>query len=300
MNRWRDVCVIVNPGAGEKAGISVRNDNGSPLEMVRDLLRPHGLDDAISVTESEEEAVALARDAVSRGCELVVAAGGDGTAGTLAAELLGSETALGILPFGSVMNIARMLGLPREPEEAAAVLATGVVRRIDVGRANGRLFFEAGSAGMNAAIFEEAQRFDAGEYRSVLRALWIAIRYRPPRMKVDLDDSAVETRALMVAVANGPYTGIGFTVAPDAQLDDGLLDVVIFRGFSRVRLLLHLARVAFGREHYTPRVWQRRSRDVRIDSRSPLPCRADANDLGTTPVTFTTLPGALKVVVPRE
>jgi diacylglycerol kinase family enzyme len=196
------------------------------------------------------------------------------------------------------MNIPRMLGLPREVEAAADVLVEGAVRPIDVGQAKGRIFYEAGSVGMNAAMFREAQRFDRGDYLSVVRAVWVAIRYRPARMRIELDAGLVKTRALMVTVANGPYTGLGMTVAPDARVDDGRFDVRVFRHFSKAELLRHLFSIAFGRRAYSPHIATYRSARVRIDSSSPLPCRADSNDLGTTPVEFVIRPRALRVVLP--
>jgi YegS/Rv2252/BmrU family lipid kinase len=230
----------------------------------------------------------------------VVAAGGDGTIGTIATELLGSDAVLGILPLGSVMNIARSLGLPRDVDLAARTLSTGEVRSIDVGLAGDRPFYEAGSVGMNAAMFREAQRFDRGDWLSVLRTIWVAVRYRPARMEIRLDDRIVRTRALMVTVANGPYTGVGLTVAPDAMLDDGRFDVVVFRRFSKIRLLRHLASIAFGRRRVEPELQVHHSTTVRITSRHPLPCRADSHDLGWTPVEFTVRPHALRVIVPRH
>jgi diacylglycerol kinase (ATP) len=151
---------------------------------------------------------------------------------------------------------------------------------------------------MNAAMFREAQRFDRGDYLSVLRTIWVAFRYRPARMTLELDDRTVKTRALMVTVSNGPYTGAGMTVAPDAKLDDATFDVVVFRHFSKLDLLRHLGTIAFGRRKYSPHVTTYRSKRVRITSRRPLPSRADSHDLGTTPVEFVTRPGALRIVVP--
>jgi diacylglycerol kinase family enzyme len=118
-------------------------------------------------------------------------------------------------------------------------------------------------------------------------------------MEIRLDDRIIRTRALMVSVANGPYTGLALTVAPDAQLDDGLFDVVVFRRFSKLQLLRHLASIAFARRRYAPELRAYRSSRVRIASRHPLPCRADSRDLGTTPVDFEVRPAALRVVVPR-
>jgi diacylglycerol kinase (ATP) len=290
------VRVIWNPGAGQKGGIST---NSASEEQIRALMAREHLGDELCQPDTAGEARGLAADAARQGYDLVVAAGGDGTIGTIATELLGTGTALGILPLGSVMNIARSLGLPRDLDGAARTLSTGEVRSIDVGIAGDRPFYEAGSVGMNAAMFREAQRFDRGDWLSIVRTMWVAFRYRPARMEIRLDDRIVRTRALMVTVANGPYTGVGLTVAPEALLDDGQFDVVIFRRFSKVRLLRHLASIAFGRRRMEPELQVHRSRAVRVTSRHPLPCRADAHDLGSTPIEFTVRPQALRVVVPR-
>ena len=287
--------VIWNPTAGSKGGIST---NGLTEDQVRELMVRAKLGTELVATKSAEDARAQAGDAVSRGYDLVVAVGGDGTVGEIAGRLIGSSTALGVLPLGSVMNIARSLGIPRDVEAAAEAIATGSVALIDVGEVAGRPFYEAGSVGMNAAMFREAQRFDDGDWSSILRTLWVAFRYRPARMRIDLDDGQVRTRALMITVSNGPYSGAGMTVAPGARLDDGKFDVRIFRRFSKVRLLRHLVSIAFGRYRYAPEVDTFRSRHVRVESRHPLPARADSRDLGTTPVEFVTRPAALRVIVP--
>jgi diacylglycerol kinase (ATP) len=289
--------VIWNPAAGSKGGIPLQQIDASGVRalMARGRLGPE-LVEAPTPSDVRSEA----GDAVSRGYDLVVAAGGDGTVGTVAAELLGSETALGILPLGSVMNIARSVGIPRDPAEAAEAIRTGSAVRVDVGEARGRPFFEAGSVGMNAAMFREAQRFERGHWSSILRTVWVAIRYRPARMAIDLEDRQIRTRALMITVSNGPYAGAGMTVAPGARLDDGRFDVRVFRRFSKTRLLRHLVSIAFGRHRYAPEVDTYRSRFVRVESARPLPARADSRDLGTTPVEFVTRPGALLVVVPER
>jgi len=180
------------------------------------------------------------------------------------------------------------------------VIATGRVAEIDVGEARGSPFFEAGSVGMNAAMFREAQRFDRGDWSSIARTIWVAIRYRPARMSIALDDRVVRTRALMITVSNGPYTGAGMMVAPDARLDDGRFDVRVFRRFSKGRLIRHLVSIAFGRYRFAPEVDTYRSRVVRIESARPLPARADSRDLGTTPVEFATRARTLRVVVAAD
>jgi diacylglycerol kinase (ATP) len=287
--------VIWNGNAGNKGGIPA---NVVTEERMREVMARARLGDELVATATSDDARAQAADAVSRGYDLVVAAGGDGTVGTVAERLLGTRTALGILPLGTVMNIARSLGIPRDLDQAADVIATGNIREIDVGEVGGKPFFEAASVGLNAALFREAQRFEDGAWSSIVRTAWVAFRYRPARMTIELEDRQIRTRALMVTVSNGPYTGAAMTVAPDASLDDGTFDVRIFRRFSKARLLRHLVSIAFGRYRYAPEVDTDRSRVVRIESASPLPARADSRDLGTTPVEFVTRPHALRVVVP--
>lgn len=287
--------VLWNPSAGSKGGMTT-NRLGEP--ELRAIMTARGLGDDLVRVEDEDACVDAVRTALTDGIDVLAAAGGDGTVGLVARELLGARTTLGILPLGSVMNIARSLGLPRDLDGAAAVIAEGRVATIDVGLARGAPFYEAGSIGMNAAMFREAQRFDDGDWASILRTVWVALRYRPARMELRLDDSVVRTRALMVTVANGPYTGLAMAVAPAARLDDGRFDVRVFRGFSKWELLRHLGAIAFGRRRYAPRVSTYRSRRVEVASRHPLPCRADSRDLGTTPVVFEVRPAALRVVVP--
>ena len=135
---------------------------------------------------------------------------------------------------------------------------------------------------------------------SIVRTIWVALRYRPARMHIDLDgDQRVRTRALMVVMALGPYIGAGMTVAPEARLDDGKFEVRVFRGFSKPELLRHLAGIAFGRYRYAPHVSTYRAATVRVTSHHPLPCRADSHDLGTTPLEISIRPRVLCVIVPR-
>ncbi|HEY7735836.1 MAG TPA: diacylglycerol kinase family protein [Candidatus Limnocylindrales bacterium] len=293
--RSRTYRVIWNTVAGSRAISPAPSVDRTALLA---LMAEHGLGDDLVETASEDEGRAAARAAVTDGVDVVVSAGGDGTIGLIAAELLGAPAALGVLPLGTVMNVTRMLGLPRELPTAAEIVREAPIREIDVGRAGDALFLETGSVGMNAAIFREVQRFDDGDWASILRTVWVALRYRPARMEIALDQGTVRTRALMIVVANGPYLGAGMTVAPEARLDDGLFDVRVFRGFSKLDLLRHLTGIAFGRRRYEPHISTYRSRRVTVRGARPLPCRADSRDLGTTPVEFEARPRALRVVAP--
>ena len=286
--------IIWNPSAGSKAGISTNNDQ-SEAEL-RAILDRHGLRYELRPTASAHEASTLAREARERAVALVVAAGGDGTVRSVARELIDSRTALGILPLGSVMNVARALDIPRDLDAAAAVLARRDPTPIDVALANGEPFLEAATVGLHAALFEQGNRFDRGDKAALARALWVAVRYRPSRMTIELDDGVVRTSALAVFVANGPFAGLGFPVAPDARVEDGKLDLRVFERFSRLDLLVHFWQIATGKRGLEPRVATYRSTRVRIDAVHALPARADGEPLGWTPVELAIRPGALRVV----
>jgi len=288
--------VIWNAAAGSKGGIATSQNTE---ERIRRLMTVAGLGTELVASRTTDEAKASASEAAGGGYDLVVAAGGDGTVEAVAEQLLGTKTALGVLPLGSVMNLARSLGIPRDPEAAADAFRNGRIRTIDVGEVLGRPFFEAASVGMNVAIFEAATAFERRHWSAGLRNIWTAVRYRPARMAIDLDEERIQTRALMVSVSNGPFTGAGMNVAPHARLDDGKFDVVVFRRLSKARLVRHLLSIAFGRYAYAPEAEVHRSGAVRIEGARSLPVRADGRLVGTTPIQLVTRPAALRVVVPQ-
>ena len=289
----RRTLVVWNRAAGRKAGIPT---NHVDEETLRRAMAAHGLGDELFASDDEAAARERVAGAVKSGYDVVVAAGGDGTAGLVARQLLDRSTALAVLPLGSAMNLARSLGVPRDLDDAAAIAARGAIRTVDVGESDGHVFFEIASIGLGAALFEEAQRIDRGRYRSLLDLVRVLFRYRPARVQLTLDGRRSTLHALMIEVANTPYTGLGLTLAPGAVLDDGRFEVTVFHGFSRWQLIRHLGGIVAGRVRYSPKVTTFRARRVRVDARRPLPVRADADDLGSTPATFTIRPASLRVV----
>lgn len=291
----RRIRVIWNAKAGHTAGLPT----GAGEDELRRVMRKYRLGEDLVPTHSEEEAIAAAQEARERGYDTVVAAGGDGTFGLVAPHLLECETAIGVFPLGTIMNVARQLGIPRNLEAAAAIVALGHTRRVDVGITGGEPFFESAAVGMNAAIFSGLSGIEEGDWRALPRAVRLAFRYRPARVHVRLDRGQIRTRALLITVSIGPYNAAGFTVAPDAKLDDGLFDITVFRHFSKLELFRHLISIAFGRRAYSPHVKVYRSARVHIDGSRPLPARGDGRDLGATPMEFVIKPRALKAITPR-
>src|SRR5262249_2109814 len=152
-----------------------------------------------------------------------------------------------------------------------------------------RYFLEAAGIGLDAGLFGYFDLLESGRRRmGVLRAVWRFLRQLgSPRVVVEHDRGRIRARAPMVSVANGPYVGAAYAIAPSARIDDGLLDVVVFRGTSIPRLLVHLALIAGGRSLPPPRQAQTlRAEWVRVHAirRRPLPVHADGSPIGVTPV----------------
>jgi diacylglycerol kinase (ATP) len=295
------ICLIVNPNAGRKVGVTT---NTFGVDGARDLLTRHGLDAEIWCTERPGHATELARTAASDGYTLVIAAGGDGTVEEVAEGLVGTDVQLGILPLGSVMNIARMLGIPRDLEAAADVIKDRRVARIDVGRAattaKAAYFIEAAGIGIDAGLFAYFNQIDGGNWRSLRPLLTFMWRYRPRRLTIRIDGQVHRFRAMMVTIANGPYVGAALTVAPDARLDDQRFDVEVFTRFGKFELLRHLLAIAWGRRSYNPKVQHFRAKTVEVIPDKPMMVHADSNPLATTPARFEVLPSALAVIVGGE
>jgi len=306
--------LIVNPQAGRKGGLTT---NSATLDDVRAALAAYGIAPDVEETRGPGHATDLARAAALAGYDSIIAAGGDGTAREAAIGLLGSGVPLGVMPLGSFMNVARMLGIPRDPPGAAGVIAGGAVAALDVGRAGQTYFLEAAGVGIDAALFRYTNQLDQGRWAALAHAARVAVSYRPRRVVIQLDWWTVEMDALMVTVANGPYCGASFSVAPGAVADDHQFDVRVYGPMSKwslLRRLLHAyptnpTPTAYPLEPTSPvsdthtsagRVYSFKARDVRISAPRPLPGHADSLSIGDTPLRFSLMPGALSVFVPAE
>ena len=290
--------LIYNPHAGRKLGVST--NSGGPAQA-QQALRAAGIPFVARPTERPGHATELARAAVAEGRTLVIAAGGDGTVGETAQALVQTDTVLGILPLGSVMNTARALCIPHNLDGAAQVIGEGRVRAMDLGLAHGRYFLEAAGIGLDAGLFGYFARLDSDGLRlGVLRATLRFLRgLGEPPLLLEIDGETIQVRASMVTIANAPFEGAAYDIAPEARLDDGYLHLVIFRGAGVIRMLVYLAEVARGRRWAAPpRTERRRARSVRISHvlRRPLPMHIDGIPVGGTPATFEAIPAGLKVL----
>ena len=288
----RAIALIVNPHAGGGRAAEV-------LPAVEAALERLGLGFHTERTGSLEHAEELARAAAAAG-EVSAALSGDGLIGRLAGVLAGGDGVLGVLPGGRGNDLARALGIPREPAAACEVLATGRIRQLDLGEVEGRPFIGIASCGFDS----EANRF-ANEAPAALGnlvyaygALRALAAWRPARFELNLDGREVAFSGYSVAVANSPRYGGGMYMAPGAELDDGRFDVVMSGSASKRRFLLGLPKVFEGTHVELPSVHVERAQEVRIAADRRFTLYADGDPIGELPATLSVRPGAVRVLVP--
>jgi diacylglycerol kinase (ATP) len=290
------ILVVWNPNAGSKAGVPT---NLTGRDDLLRIMATHSLGRELFESPSTDATNAKVDEAVAAGVDVIVAAGGDGTARSIALRLLDHQTALGLLPLGSAMNLGRSLGIPRDLEEAAAVIAAGHVRKIDVGEIDGRPFIEQVSVGLSAEALGDAHAIDKRRFGAAISLLGLMLQRKQTHIELDIDGEIQRSRALAIAIANTPYTGLGLELAPGASVDDGLLNVVVFEGTSPLGLARYMAATIGGRPA-PERFRTHRAKRIRVSSRRRLPVRFDADDGGTTPIEVSVRPGALRVMAPAS
>jgi YegS/Rv2252/BmrU family lipid kinase len=301
------VCLIVNPSAGGGKA-------GRVAPRVERTLREHGLQVRRVDTRDLDHARTLATEGARAG-ETVVALSGDGMVGVVADALRHVPGAvLGVLPGGRGNDLARVLGIPDDPLAACAVIATGTPRAMDVGElvgqadgerqtaVAGQVFVGIASAGFDSDANRIANQAPAwlGSLVYAYGALRALAFWRPARFEIELDGLGERHTftGYSVAAANSRAYGGGMHLAPDALLDDGLLEIVVIERVGRLRFLANLPKVFAGSHVRLPSVHVFRAAEVEISADRPFALYADGDPIGNLPVRVRAVRGAVSVLVP--
>ena len=295
--------VVVNPAAG-----GGRTERVWP--RLRDALARAGLDFDWVATRVTGEGVELARAGVRSGHRLVVAVGGDGTINEIVNGVTGPDglpqATAGAVLTGRGRDAGRNFGVPTAMLPAVAALVGGVDTTLDLGLAtwadgHRRYFLGAAGAGFDAAVATRAASVGARGTLPYLLAVLAAVRTSRPRPATLTADGAVMWRAPLTAaiVANARHFGGGMRIAPHADPADGALDLVILGALGRLEMVRWLPTIYWGGHLANPRVTTRRVRRLTVDAPAPLPTQLDGEIDGTTPLTITVAPRALRLRLPR-
>lgn len=291
--------VIFNP----KSKGAIKGNYSS--EQILACLRSYGIVGELAAKTSGKDARKLAKAAVRQGVGLVIAAGGDGTIEDVAGQLIGSETTLGIIPLGTMNNLARSLGVPLSLDDACALLRTGISRHIDVGRVitadapKGVYFLEMAGVGLSAHALNFGEGFMKGQWVKLLEALGNAFTSTIDTVTVAYDDEAAfQVQTHVVTIVNSPLFAGNMFIGPDAKMDDGVFDVALYSGMSKIDLEHHFRMIAAGKRVDDPRITFRRARRIRVSSSAALAANADLEVFAPQQAwEISIVPGALSVIV---
>ena len=297
--------VIVNPVAG--AYSTYRK-----WPRISRLLKYVGLSFDHEYTEGVGHAIELARAAASDGYRYLIAVGGDGTISEVANGILRStnsaNTVLGVVSTGTGSDFVRSVGIPRDYASACAFLTSprrslidaGVVEYRSKGESLWRFFVNAAGVGFDAAVVEATERlpkYFGGTFPYVVGLLRTLFGYKNKTVILGVGKEVEAKRILSVMVANGCYLGGGMYVAPEAKINDGLLDVVTVGDVGKFELLKALPRVYNGTHVTHPKVRMGRAGYITVESSERILVHADGELLGEGPASFWLVPAALNVVV---
>jgi YegS/Rv2252/BmrU family lipid kinase len=284
--------VLVNPSSGGGRGQRL-------LPRVETVLDARRVPFRVVRTKSLEHGVAKALRAVEGG-ELPVVLSGDGMIGAIGGAMAGEETPLGILPGGRGNDLARVLGIPTEPEEAIEVVLTDHSRPIDVGEANGKPFLGIASVGFDSDANRRANetRFVRGTLVYLYAALRTMATWKSARFTIVIGEERTRMEGYDVVVANNKAYGGGMYIAPDAELDDGKFDVVTISDMGKLRALYNLTKVFKGTHVHIDEVTVIRASRLGLSASRPFAVYADGEHLTDLPADLRVIPGALRVLVP--
>jgi diacylglycerol kinase (ATP) len=286
----RELALVANPVAGKG-----RND--TPVAMVAERLRHAGLAVRVLRGGDAAESERLAREAVSDGVDGLVVCGGDGMVNLAAQVLAGTPTPLGIIPLGTGNDTARALGLPvKDPLAAADVIVGGSRRVIDLARCGDRYFVTVMAAGFDALVNEraDAMTWPKGELKYSLAILAVLKSFRPIAYTLDLDGRTRRVEGMLVSIGNGDSMGGGLKVTHGAELDDGLLDVVLFTSVPRRELIRTYPKLFSGGHTRHPAYERHRVKRVTVAAPGVV-AYADGERFGELPLTVEVAAGALTV-----
>ncbi|RYG24540.1 hypothetical protein EON82_10350 [bacterium] len=280
----------------DKAGRLHRTPN---VEEMRQTLRVLGLEAEVIGSQSPVAFRKRIRGLVEAGEERIAVAGGDGTVRLAVEEMAGSNSALAIVPQGTMNNFATALRLPLSLPMALRAAIDGEIREIDLGRASGKLFTESAGVGLFANALSLYGSHNKSLWRGLLAVARTMLNFRPARIAIDVDDERWEERAAWVVAANGFRMAQALPVAPSASLTDGMLDLVVLGDLARNELIPYYLAIRRQTHLTLPKTRFCTAKCVELHSRRPMPVHIDDRIGGNTPTRIEVMPRYLKVVVER-
>jgi diacylglycerol kinase (ATP) len=286
----KDTVIILNPAA-----------RGARNQRIRSQVEELSRGTILCATKEAGDAEHLARNAAVEGYERIVAAGGDGTINEIVNGIAGHNVTLGVLPLGTMNVFANELGLPANDLAACwKIIQQNRTHRVDLPRANRKHFVQLAGVGLDAQAVKETSRAfkrNFGPLSYLISAVQIATR-TPPVLRIESEEAVTEEGSF-VLVGNGRLYGGRFPFFKQAVMDDGLLDVIVFKRLNYLDIIRYLQDVVFTPQISSPEVEYFQTTRVRVSSEESVPVEIDGELVGNCPVEFKIRAGGLRVLTPR-
>ena len=292
--------IIINASSGA-------NDKEEARERLAEVFGSNGKRASISLAQSGDEIIDLARRAVRDNCEPIIAGGGDGTINAVASTLVGTERTLGVLPLGTLNHFAKDLQIPLTLEDAARICVEGYSASVDVGEVNGRIFLNNSSLGLYPSIVrhreKQQQRLGRGKWPAFF---WAAVsvlrRYPFLNVRLSVDDGEMARRTPFVFIGNNEYEMENFNLGARSCINKGQLSLYVAHRTGRLGLARLALSALFGglrdQDDFdavcTKEIWiETRRRRLRVATDGEV-------TVMNTPLHYRVRPGALRVLVPKN
>ena len=290
---YRHALIVANPIAGRGRGEHAASE-------LAEALRSAGVSVELFLTKARDDARVRVRCAEPE-TDLIVGVGGDGTIGEVMAGMIDDEIPVGIMPMGTSNLLGLDLKLPRDVDSMLEVLLAGHIQKIDLAQVNGHISFLCTGVGIDAASVRELEKHRTGPITKLSYAKPIIhslLKFPIPKLTVEIDGKKQDGEYALIVVCNTIHYAGYFKLARDRKLDDGLLEMYLFRSGTRLSLLGYAIRGLLGRLPGGGCTMVR-AKSLRVTSETPVPYQVDGDFRGETPVELEVTGRQVKLLAPR-
>lgn len=287
------ILAIVNPAAGRTCKY---------WPAIKRILK-NEYDTKIHITERRNHATSIA--AKANNVDVIASVGGDGTLNEIVNGIIGKDVVLSVIPTGTGNDFVKSAGLYTDCYTAAQNIQCSSIKKVDAGFITfgnkTRYFIGVAGMGFDGLVSKTTSKINKPQMGTVPYLLGVIkhfAEYKCVQVSLTVDDTKIDQKVMFVDVANGKYVGAGMTIAPHAQVDDGLFDVIVIGNFSRIESLMRLPMLYRGTHLKSNKVGFIRGRHVELTSETPLSIHAEGEYIGQTPAAFDIMDKALKFCAP--
>lgn len=288
------ILAIVNPVAGKTC---------KRWPTIKRVFKEMEYDIEVQFTEERGHATSIAAEA--NGIDVIASVGGDGTLNEIINGVMGKDVTVSVIPVGTGNDFVKSAELYTDYVAAARSISVTNVRHIDVGLVTfgdkKRYFIGVAGMGFDGLVSKTTSKINKPQMGTVSYLMMILkhlSEYTSMKVSLTVDDICVDQEVMFVDVANGKYVGAGMTIAPHAEVDDGLFDVIVIGNFGKIESLIRLPTLYRGTHLNNPKVGFFRGRHVELRSDEPLSIHVEGEYIGQTPAAFDIFNKALKISAP--